>query len=261
MTREDGRLIEWIMPLAFIGVAAYVVWNFPRFIISFGWAEETGALMATNPPASILDFAFLIALPIVFVIGTMTVKAAKMEFFEGNVIDKSSLFIGRVTMMIILLTVLVMTYEVFVRYVLEKPTLWANELSLWMAAFVFMLAGLYAMQQRSHIRIFLLYDVCPRWLQRLFDCISTFLIVLFAIALIYGAYGEAFAKLLRWETFGTAFDPPLPATVKPMLLLVMTLVALQAVVNLISDWNKEPEVHTDEPDEEEIEALRSTLKD
>jgi len=89
MTREDGRLIEWIMPLAFIGVAAYVVWNFPRFIISFGWAEETGALMATNPPASILDFAFLLALPIVFVVGTMTVKAAKMEFFEGNVIDKS----------------------------------------------------------------------------------------------------------------------------------------------------------------------------
>jgi len=164
-------------------------------------------------------------------------------------------------MMIILIIVIVMTYEVFVRYVLEKPTLWANELSLWLAGFVFMLAGLYAMQQRSHIRIYLLYDVCPRWLQRLFDVISTTFIVLFAIALIYGAYGEASQKLLRWETFGTAFDPPLPATLKPMLLLVMTLVAVQAIVNLFADWNKEPEIHTDEPDAEEIEALRSTLKD
>ena len=70
-----------------------------------------------------------------------------------------------------------MMYEVVLRYVFEAPTLWANELSLWIAGFIFLCAGLYAMQQRSHIRIFLLYDVCPRWLQRTFDCISTLLIV------------------------------------------------------------------------------------
>ena len=261
MKRTDGRLIEWVMPLLFILLASYVIWNFPRFIISFGWGDETGAVYATNPPASIIDFIALLLLPISFVVGAFTIRTAAMEYPDWSGFDRISLFIGRITMMIILIIVIVMTYEVFVRYVLEKPTLWANELSLWLAGFVFMLAGLYAMQQRSHIRIYLLYDVCPRWLQRLFDVISTTFIVLFAIALIYGAYGEASQKLLRWETFGTAFDPPLPATLKPMLLLVMTLVAVQAIVNLFADWNKEPEIHTDEPDAEEIEALRSTLKD
>jgi TRAP-type mannitol/chloroaromatic compound transport system permease small subunit len=64
------------------------------------------------------------------------------------------MFIGRVTMMLVVLLTTVMLYEVFLRYVLERPTLWANELSLWLAGFVFLMSGLYAMQQRSHIRIF-----------------------------------------------------------------------------------------------------------
>ena len=126
--------------------------------------------------------------------------------------------------------------------------------------FVFILSGFYAMQQRSHIRIFLLYDMLPRNLQRTCDCISTFLIIVFAFFLVYGGYGEAKAKFLRWETFGTIFDPPIPSTLKPLVLLVVCLVAVQSLLNLINDWNKEPEVHTaaDDIDEEEIERLKSS---
>ena len=163
--------------------------------------------------------------------------------------------------LLIALLVSVMFYEVIVRYVFEKPTLWANELSLWIAGFIFLFSGLYAMQQRSHIRIFLLYDVLPRPLQKLCDIISTGLIVVFAAALYYGAYGEAAAKFLRWETFGTAFDPPIPATMKPLILVAISLVALQAVSNLIMDWNKAPEHHSpaDEIDAEEIAVIKRTL--
>jgi len=44
-----------------------------------------------------------------------------------------------------------------------------------------------------------------------------------------------------------------------MVLIVITLVAIQAVLNLIADWNKEPVIHTDEPDEDEIEMLRKAV--
>ena len=116
------------------------------------------------------------------------------------------------------------------------------------------------MQQRSHIRIVLLYDVVPRWIQRIFDILSTACIILFAFFLVYGGYGEAFDKFYRWETFGTAFDPPIPATLKPMILIIVSLVALQAVVNLISDWNREHIVHgPDDIDEEEIARIRAAV--
>jgi len=145
--------------------------------------------------------------------------------------------------------------------VFEAPTLWANEMSLWLAGFVFLCAGLYAMQQRSHIRIVLLYDVVPRWVQKIFDVVSTSLICVFAFALVYGGYGEAFDKFYRWETFGTAFDPPIPATVKPMVLLVVTLVAVQAVVNLISDWNSEGITgSSDDIDQEEIDRIKASVQ-
>ncbi len=173
--------------------------------------------------------------------------------------DRISLVISRICMAVVAIIVAVMFYEVVVRYVFEAPTLWANEMSLWMAGFVFLLSGLYAMQQRSHIRIYIIYDMFPRGVQRACDVISTVLIVLFVAAVLYGGFNEACDKLLRWETFGTAFDPPIPATIKPAVLIVLVLVALQAVSNLIYDWSSEKIMHVPVDDLDEIEALKKTL--
>ncbi len=176
--------------------------------------------------------------------------------------DILSLVLSRLAMVGIVMTVLVMFYEVTSRYVFEKPTLWANELSLWIAAFVFLLAGQYAMQQRTHIRIYIIYDTMPRWMQKLSDCLSVALLWIFAISVTWGGYDEAKAKLLRMETLGTAWDPPIPATIKAGILVMLCLVAIQALSNLIADWHKRPESHSpaDDIDEFEIESIRRTLK-
>lgn len=276
MQRTSGGLIEWLIPLAFIFCAGWVVWHIPAYILT--WFPHDNASMFGQVSAifdrndvtpdmtplfgkiDVIDLVTLLLMPVLFVAGAMTVRRANMEFEHWRGVDRAAVFIGRVTMMLIVLMTGVMLYEVFLRYVLEHPTLWANELSLWLAGFVFLMAGLYAMQQRSHIRIFLLYDVCPRWLQRVFDCITTLLIVLFAFFLVFGSYKQVFEnKLYKWETFGTAFDPPIPATLQPLVLIVITLVAVQAVLNLISDWNLEPEIHDDTPDEDEIQALKRAV--
>jgi TRAP-type C4-dicarboxylate transport system permease small subunit len=158
-------------------------------------------------------------------------------------IDWISIAISRVAMFIVAFIVLIMFYEVVMRYVFQKPTLWVNERSLWTAGMVYLLAGVYVMQQRAHIRIFILYDLVPRPVQRLFDLLSTLFICLFSAAIVWGAWGEARDKLMRWETFGTAWDPPIPATMKPLILITVVLIAVQAVANLIADWGKEKEAH------------------
>jgi len=116
----------------------------------------------------------------------------------------------------------------------------------------------------SHIRIFILYDAAPRWVQRLFDCIWTALLVVFVAGLVFGSYKQVFiTKFYNWEMFGTAFDPPIPAIIQPTILIIMTLVAMQAVANLISDWNLEPEVHTsaDDIDDDDLEAIKRSLEE
>ncbi len=158
--------------------------------------------------------------------------------------DRLSIAISRVAMFVTGFIVAIIFYEVIMRYLLERPTLWVNEMSLWLGGVTYLLAGVYVMQQRAHIRIFILYDMVPRNVQRLFDLLSTLFICIFCAAIIYGGWTEAYDKFMRWETFGTAWDPPIPATIKPLVLLTAVLMALQALSNLIADWNKEKERHS-----------------
>ena len=177
--------------------------------------------------------------------------------------DFLSLITSRLAMIGILFIVFVMFYEVVSRYVFSAPTLWANELSQWIAGLVFLFAGQYAMQQRSHIRIYVIYDLMPRWMQKASDVLSVALICAFTFTLVWGGYNDAKTRMLRGETFGTAWDPPIPAIIKPAILIIITLVTIQAISNLIADWNKAPEHHTpaDEIDQTEIENIRKTLEE
>lgn len=178
-------------------------------------------------------------------------------FFDGV-----SLVTARISMILLVVTVCVMFYEVISRYAFSRPTLWANELSLWIAALVFLFSGQYAMQQRCHIRIYVIYDLMPRWMKKTADVISLGLLISFTFALVWGGYGDAKARFLRMETLGTSWDPPIPGIVKPAILLIMILVALQAASNLIADWNVAPEHRSsDDIDEAEIDNIRKALED
>ena len=279
MEQKTGTLWEWLIPLGFVVCFGWVIWHTPAFILDFipsenpSLVDQISALHQRKDVtpglsglfggyADAIDWAALILIPVLAVVGIRGVRVADMEFQEWRAIDRFALFIGRVTMILIISMTMVMLYEVFLRYVVRAPTLWANELTLWIAGFVFLCSGLYAMQQRCHIRIFILYDLFPRWLQRVCDIISAGLIVSFAFFLVYGSYKQVFVtKFYKWEMFGTAFDPPIPATIQPAVLILVSLIALQAVINLISDWNREPTTHTaaDDIDEDELAAIKRTL--
>ncbi|PWQ96014.1 TRAP transporter small permease subunit [Leucothrix pacifica] len=153
-------------------------------------------------------------------------------------LDEITWRISRVAMIMVAIIVIIMMYEVFMRYVLEKPTIWVNEMSLWMGGWVYLSAGLYAMQQRSHIRITILYDIVPQWLRKVFELLSTLFIVLFTAATVWGGFNESQDALINWERFGTAWDPPIPAVTQPLILVVLVLITIQAVSNLIMDWDK-----------------------
>lgn len=213
-----------------------------------------------RPLVSVMLWA--IAGSILFVSMYLSDTCGAIEIEPNGFFDIVSLVCSRIAMIMTALIVIVMFYEVVSRYVFARPTLWANELSLWIAAFVFLFAGQYAMQQRSHIRIYVIYDLMPRFLQKASDILSLLLLLFFVFAMVWGGYDDAMRRFLRMETFGTAWDPPIPGIVKPAILIIIVLVAIQAISNLVSNWNKAPEHHgPDEIDEVEIENIRRTLED
>lgn len=281
MTKEkSGGIKEWVIPFLFVFCAGWAIWHTPAYILDFWPHDDSSSLtvqisemhkrkdVTPNLPglfggmADAIDYAALLLLPFIFYLGAKTVVPGQMEFPHFSRVDKIAMFIGRIVMILIISMTSVMLYEVFLRYAIERPTLWANELTLWIAGFVFMLSGVYAMQQRSHIRIFIIYDVLPRWAQHVCDVIWVALLWFFAVCLIFGSYKQIFInKFYKWQTFGTAFDPPIPATIQPMILIAISLICIQALLNLIADWGRDPAelMEKDLVDQEELEALKKSV--
>ena len=68
-------------------------------------------------------------------------KVASKDDFPINWVDRISLFLSHTIKYLIPVIVIVMMYEIFMRYVLFKPTLWANELCLWLAGVCYLVGG------------------------------------------------------------------------------------------------------------------------
>ena len=168
--------------------------------------------------------------------------------------DRVSQFIGGITMWLTAVIVAAMMCEVVLRYVFESPTLWANELSLWLAGILYLFAGLYAMRERAHIRVTVIYDSLSRKMKLALDAVGMLVVVAFAAALIAGAWEAVYNTVARWETFGTKWDPPIPATVKPLILIVAGLIAVQAVSNFVSDFISRNEPPPDDGGEKNFGA-------
>ena len=162
--------------MVFIGLTlALYVWLIAQQFIH---DDAYGMFEMIRPAGRPLVLAMLIIFSLALLFASLFLSDTKgaIETPPDGFFDIVSVVLGRLSMIMTAFIVLVMFYEVVSRYVFSKPTLWANELSLWIAAFVFLLSGLYAMQQRSHIRIYVIYDMMPRWAQKLSDCISVLLI-------------------------------------------------------------------------------------
>ena len=159
------------------------------------------------------------------------------EVKRKGVIDGLSWRLSRIAMLLPAVIALVTIYDVFFRYILGRSTIWGNELSLWMGGWVYLLAGLYAMQQRSHIRITVLYDYVPSGVKKAFNLLSALCILIWTAALIWGGFDEAWDALINWERMPSIWKAPIPATTQPLILIIMVFVTIQVFSNLITDWN------------------------
>lgn len=170
-------------------------------------------------------------------------QTAADESRKLSIVDKITLYMSSILMFVVAVIMTAMFYEVVMRYLFKAPTLWVEELSRWLGGVIFLLSGLYAMQQRAHIRVLILYDMVSRPVQRIFDLIATLCIVFFCYAVASGYAKNAMTKLTTWELYGSAWNPPIPATMKPLIVIACTWLAIQTINNLIMDWSKPKELH------------------
>ncbi|WP_280570608.1 TRAP transporter small permease [Chromohalobacter sp. 296-RDG] len=132
-----------------------------------------------------------------------------------------------------MIVIVATTYEVVARYFFHSPTIWANELSLYVCAIAYIYSGVYVMRRDAHLRISILYDMAPPRVQRILDVLQCFFIVGFSLTIGYFGAPEAWKALIHTERFGTAWNAPIPMTIKPLLVLCGLAMAVLAVRNLL----------------------------
>ena len=109
-------------------------------------------------------------------------------------IDLLSAWVGKCFGWLILVLTLAISYEVFMRYVLNAPTVWAFDISYITYGALFLMAGAYTLSRNGHVRADVLYRLWPARVQATVDLVL-YLIFFFpgVVAFIWAGYN--FAKL------------------------------------------------------------------
>ncbi|MEE3877064.1 TRAP transporter small permease subunit [Vibrio sp. YYF0003] len=92
----------------------------------------------------------------------------------------------------ILMPVLAATvaFEVFSRYVLGSPTIWAYDVSLFLFGYIAALGGALAQQNKAHINVDVLYLSVSKRVRSLFNLVSYSLAIFFLCVVLMMALGK-----------------------------------------------------------------------
>lgn len=158
--------------------------------------------------------------------------------FEGNwftrcvdwISEKSGLFVSFWTVN----AVCFYFFEVIMRYLFNKPTIWVHEASFLLLGMQYLLAGAFALLHGAHVRVDVMYNLLPIRGRVGMDIFTSMFFFMFALVLMITSWtffqnsysmGETTV-----ETWGIQYWP-----VKAMMLLGSLLILLAGISKLIKD--------------------------
>ncbi|MEQ9489659.1 MAG: TRAP transporter small permease subunit [Alphaproteobacteria bacterium] len=168
-----------------------------------------------------------------------------------TLIELTVLRIGKITAYIIVPLVLATCYEVFSRYLLGAPTIWAYELGYILTGTHFLLGASLALQKKTHIRIDLIYNHFSPRKKSIVDLTFYCLLFLpFLILLSHSLWDYGYRAFLSGEQSGqSAWSPPIwpfrmALTLGFVLLTLQVIAEMLKCVNVIRNGSEQPESET-----------------
>ena len=149
-------------------------------------------------------------------------------------IDKISTFVGQAFSWLIVALTLLISWEVFSRYALDKPHAWAFDVMIMLYGTLFMMAGAYTLAKAGHVRGDVLYGFFEPRTQATIDLI---LFVLFfmpgVFALTYAGYFYAAESWAVNEHSNVTADGPPIYPFKTILPLAGAFLLVQGLVEIV----------------------------
>jgi TRAP-type mannitol/chloroaromatic compound transport system permease small subunit len=178
-------------------------------------------------------------------------------------VDRVSTWLGQLFSWLIVALTLLITYEVFSRYVLNQPHDWNLDVQIMLYGTLFMMAGAYTLSKNGHVRGDVLYSFFEPRTQAWVDLILYIVFFLPGVfALTYAGIGFAHDAIrIREQTFSATPLPIYPfKAVVPIaggMLLLQGLVEIVRCIQCIRDgkWpSREQDV-----EEVDVEKLKEMV--
>ena len=149
-------------------------------------------------------------------------------------VDRVSTWLGQVFSWLVMALTLMISWEVFSRYVLDNPHPWAFDVMIMMYGTMFMMAGAYTLSKNGHVRGDVLYGFFPPRLQAGLDL--ALYIVFFipgVVALAWAGYSYAAESWAIKEISNITSDGPPIYPFKAIIPLAGAMLLIQGLVEIM----------------------------
>jgi TRAP-type mannitol/chloroaromatic compound transport system permease small subunit len=127
-----------------------------------------------------------------------------------------------------------LVFEVFARYIFDKPTIWAHETSTFFFGAYFLLGGAFCLRREGMIFVDVIYGRLSRRKQAILNMITFPFFLAVCYVLIWIGTEEAIYSWSVWERTNTTWEPPL-YPLKTVVPVAAFLLFLQGIANFIRE--------------------------
>ena len=116
-----------------------------------------------------------------------------------KVITQINVVVGKVMSYTLLLLLFLVVFEVFRRYILNNPSIWGFDLTLYLFGMPALLAGGWVLAEHGHVNMDLVYGRLSPRIRALLDCITSIVFFLFLYFMLTQCWKSAMLAITRHE--------------------------------------------------------------
>lgn len=149
-------------------------------------------------------------------------------------VDKLSAYLSKASSLLVILLVLIITYEVVRRYLLQSPTIWTYDTSYMLTSLFVILTMAHLLQRGEHVRVDVLSHYLPPRLAAGLEALLYLLLFFPFLYILLSVMPEHVAHSWRMgerSAAGTWLPPIYPF--KTWIMVGMFLLALQALIQFL----------------------------
>jgi TRAP-type mannitol/chloroaromatic compound transport system permease small subunit len=152
--------------------------------------------------------------------------------FHLNTIERINERLGRIISFLIFPLIGIVMFEVVMRYLFNRPTIWVNETSEFLWAIYFLLGGAYTLYHNGHVRVDIVYDRLSERTRAVLDIVIFIFFLLYMSIFLWKGAEMAWESTMLLERSQSVWMP----YIFPVMIFVpiaALLMILQGTVNFV----------------------------